>query len=190
MAVLKKIPEKENIFMKKILVITSMQNDFIEGPLATKEAAGIVRNVVSKTRSFKGRIFVILDTHYSNYPGTSEDRKHPVPHCTRLTNGWLVNGDVMAALSGRDFKSIEKQGPGSPKLIHEISKVIGRDKAEIGFCGLHTDASVISNALMAKAFFPETEITVDVSCCAGTTPGNHDAAVKVMKSCHVNVEGE
>jgi len=43
---------------------------------------------------------------------------------------------------------------------------------------------------MAKAFFSEAEITVDISCCAGTTPENHDAAVKVMKSCHVNVEGE
>lgn len=190
MAVLKKYQKGKTYFMKKILVITSMQNDFIEGTLATKEAAGIVRNVVSKARSFKGRIFVILDTHYSNYLGTSEGKKHPVPHCTRLTNGWLVNGDVMAALSGRDFKSIEKQGPGLPKLIHEISKVIGKNKAKIGFCGLHTDTSAISNALMAKAFFPEAEITVDISCCAGTTPENHDAAVKVMKSCHVNVEGE
>lgn len=168
MAVLKKA-RKENISMKKILVIVNIQNDFTDGTLKTKEAAGIVRDVVSKTRDFKGKIFVILDTHHSNYLGTTEGKKHPVPHCIRLTNGWLVNGDVMSALFDKDFKSIEKQGYGSPKLIHEISKVIGKDKAKIEFCGLHTDASVISNVLMAKAFFPEAKITVDVSCCAGTT---------------------
>lgn len=176
--------------MKKILVITNVQNDFVDGVLGIKEAAGIVRDIVSKIRSFKGKIFVILDTHYSTYLDAPKDKKHPVPHCTRLTNGWLVNDDIMAALSGKDFKSIEKQGSGSPKLIHEISKVIGKDKAKIGFCGLHTDTSVISNALMTKAFFPEAKITVDILCCAGTTPRNHNAAVKVMKSCHVGIEGE
>lgn len=174
--------------MKKVLVIVNVQNDFIDGTLGTKEAAGIVRNVVSKTRSFKGKIFVILDTHYSGYIDTPEGKKQPVPHCTRLTNGWLVNNDVMSALSGKDFKSIEKQGYGSPKLIHEISKVIGKDKAKIEFCGLHTDASVISNVLIAKAFFPKAKITVDMSCCAGTTPENHNAAITVMKSCHIDIE--
>lgn len=187
MAVLKNA-RKENIFMKKILVIVNIQNDFTDGTLGTKEAAGIVRNVVSKIRNFKGKIFVILDTHYSNYLDTPEGKKHPVPHCTRLTNGWLVNGDVMAALFDKDFKSIEKQGSGSPKLIYEIGKIIRKNNTKIEFCGLHTDASIISNVLMAKAFFPEAKITVDISCCAGTTPENHNAAITIMKSCHVNVE--
>jgi hypothetical protein len=38
-----------------------------------------------------------------------------------------------------------------------------------------------------KAFAPELEYYVDVSCCAGSTPEAHDAALKVMKSCHVNI---
>lgn len=41
-----------------------------------------------------------------------------------------------------------------------------------------------------KATFPEAEITVDASCCAGTTQEKHKAAMNVMRSCQINVIGE
>ena len=41
-----------------------------------------------------------------------------------------------------------------------------------------------------KALYPEVEVTVDASCCAGSTPENHLAALEVMKSCQINVIGE
>ena len=37
---------------------------------------------------------------------------------------------------------------------------------------------------------PEVTITVDASCCAGTTPENHRRALEVMKSCQINVINE
>ena len=48
---------------------------------------------------------------------------------------------------------------------------------------------IISNALILKAFFPEVEITVDASCCAGVTPETHNAALAAMKMCQINVIG-
>ena len=60
------------------------------------------------------------------------------------------------------------------------------NSTEIELIGLCTDICVISNALILKAFFPDVQITVDVSCCAGTTLELHEAAIKVMKSCQVN----
>lgn len=47
--------------MEKILVVVDMQRDFVDGSLGTKEALGIVDNVVSKIEGFEGRIFATLD---------------------------------------------------------------------------------------------------------------------------------
>lgn len=64
------------------------------------------------------------------------------------------------------------------------------NSTEIELIGLCTDICVISNALILKAFFPDVKITVDASCCAGTTQEFHEAAVKIMKSCQINVIGD
>lgn len=61
---------------------------------------------------------------------------------------------------------------------------------EIEMVGLCTDICVVSNALILKAEFPEVEITVDASCCAGVTPATHQAALETMKMCQINVIGE
>lgn len=65
-----------------------------------------------------------------------------------------------------------------------------REFEEIEIIGVCTDICVVSNALILKACFPEINITVDASCCAGVTPESHQAALATMKSCQINVIGE
>ena len=36
---------------------------------------------------------------------------------------------------------------------------------------------------------PNAHIIVDASCCAGTTPENHDIAIKAMKNLQIEVKG-
>ena len=60
----------------------------------------------------------------------------------------------------------------------------------IELCGLCSDICVISNALIMRALFPDSDITVDASCCAGVTPEKHKAALEVMKSCQIEVINE
>ena len=51
----------------KVLVVVDMQNDFIEGSLATKEAQTIVPNVVNKINEYKKngwQVYATQDTHY------------------------------------------------------------------------------------------------------------------------------
>lgn len=38
--------------------------------------------------------------------------------------------------------------------------------------------------------YPEIDITVDASCCAGVTHDTHKAALVTMKSCQIEVIGE
>lgn len=176
--------------MKKVLVVVDMQNDFVDGALGTKEAVGIVDNVVSKIKNFDGRIFVTLDTHQDNYMETAEGKKLPVPHCIKATTGWQLNEKVKAALSDKDYKTLEKGTFGSTDLVNEIREIKGKDEIEIEFVGLCTDICVVSNVLLLKAYFPEEKLTVDAGCCAGVTPKTHEAALETMKMCQIDVVGE
>lgn len=176
--------------MEKVLIVIDMQNDFIDGTLGTFQSQEIVENVVSKTKNFDGKIFVTLDTHYQDYLKTAEGKKLPVPHCIRMTNGWLLNEKVLNALSEKNYKVIEKQSFSSTKLVNEIREIKRNEDIEIEVIGLCTDICVISNVLLLKAYFPEVKIIVDASCCAGVTSETHKAALITMKSCQIEVIGE
>lgn len=176
--------------MKKILIVVDMQNDFVDGALGTAEAAAIVDNVAEKIRGFEGEIFATYDTHFENYMETAEGRKLPVPHCIKGTDGWCLNAKVAEALAEKNFTEVEKLTFGSVDLPDLVIKVVDGDDFEIELVGLCTDICVVSNALLLKANFPEAEITVDASCCAGVTIDTHNAALATMKMCQINVIGE
>ena len=58
--------------MAKVLIVVDMQNDFIDGILGTREAQGIVPQVVEKIMNFNGYVFATMDTHYAGYYKTEE----------------------------------------------------------------------------------------------------------------------
>ena len=175
--------------MEKILVVVDMQRDFVDGSLGTKEALGIVDNVVSKIEGFEGRIFATLDTHGPDYLETAEGKKLPVPHRIKDSEGWLLNEKVMYALSEKNYRTIEKETFGSTKLAEEIGRVAAGGEVEIQLVGLCTDICVVSNALLLKAHFPEACISVDAACCAGVTPKTHEAALETMRMCQIDILG-
>ena len=176
--------------MKKILIVVDMQRDFVDGALGTKEAVAIVENVVKKIERFQGDIILTYDTHTNNYPDTQEGKKLPVPHCIKGTDGWKLDKKVQKAVENKAHKTIEKPTFGSTELPGYIQRNYIPDEISIELIGLCTDICVVSNALLLKASFPETEITVDATCCAGVTPESHQAALTTMKMCQINVIGE
>lgn len=171
--------------MKKLLVVVDMQNDFIDGALGTEEAKAIVPNVVTKISEWDGDIIVTQDTHTSDYLNTREGKYLPVEHCICFTNGHKLNDSVFKALSNKTPKIIiEKPTFGSKNL----PKYIQDDGYEyIELVGLCTDICVVSNAMLLKTAFPETDIAVDASCCAGVTPESHKSALLTMKMCQIDI---
>lgn len=170
--------------MRKTLIVVDMQNDFIDGALGTKEAQDIVPNVAKKIKEYKENGYNVIftrDTHSTNYLETYEGKHLPVVHCVKNTVGWQI----------------------SDKLDFDIENDVLIDKPTFGWlnwkdfdfesveiCGLCTDICVISNALIIRANYPEIDITVDASCCAGVTPETHKAALETMKMCQIEVIGE
>ncbi len=176
--------------MKKLLIVVDMQKDFVNGALGTKEAVAIVDNVVKKIETFDGDIIATFDTHAPNYMETQEGKNLPVPHCIKGTDGWQLDAKVWEALCKKTFKAIEKTTFGSTYLAEYIKANYNPAELEIELIGLCTDICVVSNALLMKANFLETKISVDASCCAGVTPDSHNAALTTMKMCQVNVTCE
>lgn len=168
--------------MKKTLIVVDMQNDFIDGSLGTKEAQAIVPNVRKKIEEYKARgdeIIFTRDTHFERYLETNEGKHLPVEHCIINTQGW----QIADGLEVENCSYIDKPTFGWKHWSNHNFE-------EIELVGLCTDICVVSNALILKAQFPEINITVDASCCAGVTPESHKAALTTMKMCQINVIGE
>lgn len=174
--------------MKKLLVVVDMQNDFIDGSLGTAEAVAIVPNVVAKINNWDGDIITTQDTHFNNYMETREGKNLPVSHCIENTDGHKINGDVLAALvkHPNHVASLNKLTFGSTALP-EIIRGLGYEYIEL--VGLCTDICVVSNAMLLKANYPETDIAVDAFCCAGVTPQTHQAALHTMNMCQIDIIG-
>ena len=169
------------------LIVVDMQKDFIDGSLGTKEAEAIVSQVIDKIDRFPGQIIATMDTHPDDYLDTAEGIKLPVPHCIKGTDGWQLDIGVKAALEKKRCTILEKPTFGSVLLPEVIRNMAGQDPLDITLIGLCTDICVVSNALLLKAHFPEAEISVDPSCCAGVSPATHTAAIETMKCCQINI---
>ena len=173
--------------MKHFLIVVDMQKDFVDGALGSPEAKAIVPNVMDKILGFEGQIFATLDTHAANYMETAEGKKLPVPHCIKGTPGWMLDDGVAAALEQKGYTPVEKLTFGSVMLPRLLYQAAGGEPFTAELIGLCTDICVVSNALIIKATFPDAQVKVDSACCAGVTPESHEAALKTMQMCQVEV---
>lgn len=170
--------------MKDYLIVVDMQKDFVDGALGTKEAVAIVPAVLAKVKKAaeEGQhIIFTRDTHEETYLETQEGHNLPVTHCVRGSEGW----EIIPELRPYANEIFDKPTFGSRKLGEYLA-----DKSDVGsitVIGLCTDICVISNALLIKAFLPETPIIVEASCCAGVTPASHENALRAMESCQIKV---
>ena len=172
--------------MRKILLVIDMQNDFINGALGTPEAEAIVGRVAEEIRKYPTEnVIATRDTHTEDYLNTQEGRKLPVVHCGRGTPGWKLHPEIAAALKGAAI--IDKPTFGSKELAEKLSLLSEQDDLEVTLAGLCTDICVVSNALLIKAFLPETPVRVIADCCAGVTPESHQAALDTMRMCQIEI---
>lgn len=175
--------------MKKLLIVVDMQNDFIDGSLGTKEAVAIVPNVVKKIKEWDGEIIATQDSHFDDYLETREGKNLPVKHCIVETEGHKINNDVLDALfDGSNLMGCLNKYTFGSTALPELIRGINYDYIEL--VGLCTDICVVSNAMLLKANYPEVDIAVDASCCAGVTTETHKAALETMKMCQIKVIGE
>ena len=192
---------------EKILIVVDMQKDFVNGSLGSKDAEAIVPAVVKKAKEFDGDLIFTKDTHFENYMDTQEGHFLPVPHCMKGTDGWNLIPELEKIFVERDAAMYEKITElekiaierdaatyekitfGCPELAEDLLERNKKTPIEsIELVGLCTDICVVSNALLIKAFLPETPVFVDSACAAGVTRERHEAALETMRSCQIVVK--
>lgn len=170
--------------MKKVLVVVDAQEDFTRGALKNDEAVKalpVIKNIVDFAGENGIEIIFTKDTHQENYLETLEGKHLPVVHCVKNTPGWELCEEVIPT---KDYHILEKPTFGS-NMWAGIPEV--KEADEVWLCGFCTDICVSANYQTIKATYPEKLITVFCDACAGVTPELHEAALKVMASCHANV---
>lgn len=186
--------------VKKVLICIDMQIDFIYRVLGTPEAREVVPKVVNKIKEAYDNpdtmVIFTADTHGKDYLDTLEGRYLPIKHTIYGTDGWEIIREIKEILCdvrdtiylyAKDTFGIVQWGTRLSEVIDGIF-----DDKDIVFelIGVDTDICVVSNALILRSTFKDNEIVVDASCCAGSTPERHKAALEVMKSCQIKVIGE
>lgn len=179
----------------RALIVIDMQNDFVTGNLGTPEARAIVSKIEAKIKEeynlSSDRIVFTQDSHYlrdwdDDNPAEKIEMSEVPLHCIKGTPGWCIVDTLFPFVDD----VIEKDNFVYPYWENRILSHEGFSPTSIEIVGVCTDICVISNALALRAIFPKTPITVDASCCAGTTPEKHKAALEVMKSCCIEVINE
>ena len=182
-------------------IIVDLQNDFVDGALGTAEAQGIVgprgeprrprprgtgtrcssrSTPTAPTISPRGKGATCpCRTASAARRATRWPRRWPRwPKPATLparTNSWSkrtpsARGDLPGAVAA----FLAAQGPGAAVEKFRV----------YGVC---TDICVISNALLLRAFYPETPIEILAACCAGVTPESHATALKAMAACQCRI---
>ncbi len=190
----------------RYVIIVDMQNDFITGPLGSKEAQEVAKKMVDFIPTLAdGKTAVIMtkDTHdIEDYFSTLEGQKLPVKHCCKFCSGWhlvpeiydtVIENKFILPTSNRDIENgiVYKDTFGSIDLINGIADfslfVDNMYPHEFMIMGVCTDICVISNAMLLKAMFPDVPIKIMAEYCAGVTPERHENALKAMEYCHMDI---
>lgn len=177
----------------KALIVVDMQKDFVDGVLGSNAAQAIVQKVAEKVKKYEAMedalIIYTMDTHNRyEYFNSIEGKTLPM-HCEKGTAGWTIVPEVLSS-KGLFY---EKKSFGDLALPFIIAEAIypQTDKAadfdSIEVCGLCTGICVINVALNMRSAYTETPIIVDKNCCACVSKESHEAALKIMKNCMIEV---
>ncbi len=177
--------------MRKLLIVVDYQNDFVTGPLGSREAAEIKDRLLEKVRNFDGTVVYTKDTHNADYLETQEGKNLPVPHCVKDEEGWMLVPELEVLVQENAGIIYEKNTFGCIRLAEDIRELYEKETLEsVELIGVCTDICVIANALLIKTFVPEVPVLVDAACCAGVTPESHRRALDAMKVCQIQITEE
>lgn len=181
----------------KVLLVVDVQNDFVSGALANPEAQARIPKIKEKIQQRIDEGWTVMftqDTHQANYLESAEGKYLPFVHCIEDTWGWQIVDELKEFLKSRI--RLTKERFGAHDLYGHILRNMPNDWklgvdpiTEIELIGFCTDICVVSNALILKTDVvrDHTIVSCDASCCAGTSIEAHEAALRVMQSCQVEV---
>ena len=165
----------------KYFIIIDEQVDFDFGSLANENNQKIVPAIVEKAKELKEkgyRIIATRDTHHKDYMDTQEGKNLPVVHCIKGTPGWEVIDEIKPYVD----EYVDK-----PTFGFLGWKDVIKNPEAIEMCGTVTSICCIANAVILKATFSETPISVYKDLCSDISIESHNAALTVLKAQQISV---
>ena len=176
--------------MKKALIVIDVQNDFGTG--GSLECKGL-NEIVPKINELmeKGGYDLIVGTQ-DWHPADHVEFKTWGVHCQQNSRGslfiWNLKYELFNVIIRKgmnkdhaSYSAFRNQNDESTGLYGVLDS---RIFDEIHICGVATDvcvkATYIDNTVLFPEYINHTYIISD--CCIGTTPENHDKALKEMHS--------
>jgi len=167
----------------KALLVVDYQNDYVTGPLGSKFAKLIEKNIctrIEETLASRGDVYFLVDAFDHNYLNTEEGRRNPVKHCIWGTPGAEICGKVADYL--RQVHVVRKTGPASNEMVSRL-----KNCSDIEVCGLETNKDVLANAVIARAANPDAKVTVRQNCVASRDSMLAEEAVDIMMGLGIEV---
>ena len=178
----------------KAVVFVDVQKDFIDGALHNEKAIEVMSKIIEWAKELivsnpEYRFYATRDTHTEDYSNTLEGKLLPIKHCIEGTNGWMIDERLYEVLEGA-VTIVNKPTFGS----FDLAEILIEDQIkeqyffdEILLCGFVSSICVAANAIILRAKFPNTKITVMKDLCAGITNEDHEAAMKVLEMQQINI---
>lgn len=173
------------------VVIVDCQKDFLKGGALAfgypeednfGKVLSFVKEAVSKPDN---KVYLTRDTHSAGYLETLEGKNLPVKHCIEMSAGWMVDERLMDIIGDRGTY-VNKPTFGSISLVKCIEEDIGTP-SKITLCGYCSSICVLANAVLLRARFPNTKISVVEAACGDVSKEAHDAAMTVLKMQQIEV---
>ena len=136
----------------------------------------------------------------SAYNETLEGEKLPVEHCIYGTKGWEIyprldkNILMPNKINKITFGSLIPCCQDEDNLIDNLCEYeyalskFGDEITEIELVGFCTSICVISNALLLRAAFPNTKISILENLCGDINKESHEAALRVAQNCQIDIK--
>lgn len=103
----------------------------------------------------------------------------------KIVDGLLRNENGITIIPEKHI--IQKYTFGSYSLGVELQS-LNEEIDEIVICGYCTSICVVANAILLRAKFPNTKITVRADLCGDATEVSHNAALQVMKMQQIHIK--
>lgn len=198
--------------MNKAVIFVDVQNDFVKGGKlafgypAEDNLQKIVEfakecvDTYRKDATSYIKIYATRDTHEATkwvekncaqvvvgYLSTLEGQKLPVEHCVEGTEGWQIVDKLTEVLLG-NATFVNKSTFGGYDLVDIIAEDFENNALdEIIIAGYCTSICVLANAVLLRAKFPNTKITVRADLCGDVNEEAHRAALKIFEMQQIDV---
>jgi len=173
----------------KAIIMVDVQKDFLKGgalPYGYPDLDIVpkIAEFVKERHNAGDVVFATLDTHHGNYLDTLEGRRLPVKHCIAGTPGHCPDGRIAPECIDH---FVIKNTFGTMYLVQRMNEYPD-DYDEIVLCGGCTSICLLANAVILRAMFPDTPISVRADLCFDLNEESHNAALAVLRNQMIDVK--